>query len=96
MNFISEHEKILIYRLKKKGLTKKTIPGCIGTLKQCLLDEPNMNHWQANKRLQFLGWDDVDLDYHTLQLDIACFEVESFKRSVESSAAQNTITGAKI
>jgi hypothetical protein len=39
-----------------------------------------MNHLQTNKRMQLLGWDDFDLDYHTLQLAIACFEAGSFKR----------------
>ena len=77
MRSISEYEKILIRRLKKKGMAKSTIPGFIWSLKQCLLDNPNMNHWQVNKRLQFLGWDDVDVDYHTLQLAIACFEVDA-------------------
>ncbi len=85
MSFISEHEKILIHRLVKKGMAKNTIPGFIWSLKQCLLDDPNMNHWQVNKRLQFLGWDDFDLDYHTLQLAIACFEVDALKRPVKSS-----------
>ncbi len=78
MSFISEHEQILIHRLEKKGMANNEISGFIWSLKQCLLDDPNMNHLQANKKLQFLGWDDVDLDYHTLQLAIACFEVEGF------------------
>ena len=38
-----------------------------------------MNHLQINKRLQFLGWNDFELDYHTLQLAIACFEAEGLK-----------------
>jgi hypothetical protein len=36
-----------------------------------------MNHLQINKRLHFLGWDDFEMDYHTLQLAKACFEAES-------------------
>ncbi len=81
MNFSSEHKQILTHRLEKKGIAKNTIPGFLWSLKSCLLDNPDMNHWQANERLQFLGWDDFDLDYHTLQLAIACFETEGFKRS---------------
>ena len=49
------------------------------THKSCLLDDPNMNHLQINKRLQFLGWDDFEMDYHTLQLAKECFEAESLK-----------------
>ncbi len=29
---------------------------------------------QLNHRLHHLGWDDFDLDYHTMQLAIACIE----------------------
>jgi len=38
-----------------------------------------MNLLQVNKRLHLLGWDSVELDYHTLQLAIACFEAEGLK-----------------
>jgi len=80
MNFLSEHKQVLMHRLEMKGIEKSVIPGFIWSLKGCLLDNPDMNHLQANKRMQFLGWDDFDLDYHTLQLAIACFEAGEFKR----------------
>ena len=38
-----------------------------------------MNYSQVNKRLHYLGWEDFDLDYHTLELAIACFEAEGLK-----------------
>ena len=79
MYSLSQHKQILIHRLEKKGMEKNTILGFILSLKSCLLDNPNMNHLQINKRLQFLGWDDFELDYHTLQLAIACFEAEGLK-----------------
>ena len=31
-----------------------------------------------NRRLNYLGWYDVELDYHTLQLAVARFEEEGF------------------
>jgi hypothetical protein len=40
-----------------------------------------MNYLQANERLQYLGWEDFVLDYHTMHLAIACFEVGDFNRS---------------
>ena len=79
MYSLSQHKQILINRLEKKGMEKNTILGFILSLKSCLIDNPNMNHFQINKRLQFLGWDDFELDYHTLQLAIACFEAEGLK-----------------
>jgi len=79
MIFLCDSNKqVLMRRLEMKGLGKSTIPGFICSLKSCLLDNPDMNHLQANERLQFLGWDDFDLDYHTLQLAIASFEAEGF------------------
>jgi len=59
---------MLMHRLEKTGMEKSIIFGFISSLKSCLLNNPNMNHLQINKRLQFLGWDDFELDYHTLQL----------------------------
>ena len=81
MNLLSEYIKVLIRRLEMKGLEKGEIPGFVWSLKSCLLDKPEMNCFQVNKRLQYLGWDDFVLDYHTLQLAIACFEAGCFNRS---------------
>ncbi len=63
-------------RLEMKGLEKNDIPGFIWCLKSCLLNNPDINHLQANQRLQLLGWDDFNLDYHTMELAIANFEAE--------------------
>jgi hypothetical protein len=76
MNAFNTYKHILMQRLEKKGMAKSTILGFTLSLKSCLLDNPDMNHIQINKRLKFLGWDDFELDYHTLQLAIACFENE--------------------
>ena len=35
-----------------------------------------MNVGQSRKKLHYLGWEGFDLDYHTLQLAIACLEAE--------------------
>jgi len=55
------------------------ISGFISVLKNCLLADPYLNHIQLSQRLQLLGWDDFELDFHTLQLAIACFEAEGTK-----------------
>jgi hypothetical protein len=79
MNFLSENKQVLMRRLKMKGMKQSAILGFVWSLKSCFLDNPDMNHLQTNQRMQFLGWDDIDLDYHTLQLAIACFEADGFK-----------------
>ena len=81
MDFLNEYKKVLIRRLRKKGMRKNEIPGFVWALKSCLLDKPDMNYLQVNKRLQYLGWKDFVLDYHTMQLAIACFEAGDFNRS---------------
>jgi hypothetical protein len=48
-------------------------------MKICFANNPNINSLQVNEQLQFLGWDDIEVDYHTIQLAIACFENEGIK-----------------
>jgi len=76
MGRLPDNKQIFVSRLERKGLEKSTIPGFIWMLKRCLQDNPDMNHLEANQRLHSLGWNDVDLDYHTMQLAIANFEAE--------------------
>lgn len=39
-----------------------------------------MNLYQVNKRLNYLGWTGVELDYHTYQLAIDCLEKAGLKK----------------
>ena len=80
MNFLSENKQVLMRRLEKKCMKQSAIPGFVWSLKSFLLNNPDMDHLQANKRMKLLGWDDFDLDYHTMQLAKECFEAEGFKR----------------
>ena len=41
---------------------------------QAMVDLSDLGLEEVKKRLQFLGWDDFDLDDHTLQLIIANLE----------------------
>ena len=69
-------DKILISRLEKNGIETSLIPGFIRSLANALLINPGMTHCQANKRLKYLGWCDIELDYHTLLLARLCFEAK--------------------
>lgn len=73
-NNVSHNKQLLIQRLKQKGIQPGIIPGLIRDLGNLDFVDPHMNLLQVNKRLQYLGWDDVEMDYHTLQLAIACLE----------------------
>ena len=69
-------DKILISRLEKNGVETSLIPGFIRSLANALLIKPCMTQRQANKRLKYLGWHDIELDYHTLLLARLCLEAK--------------------
>lgn len=67
-------EQIFLDRLKKIGIEPNLIPGFIKDLANSLFLNPNMNLAQVNERLRYLGWDEIELDYHTYQLAKECLE----------------------
>lgn len=69
----------LIERLEEKGMESGIIHGLIRDLANTILSDPHMSLLQVNNRLHLLGWDSFELDYHTLQLAIACFEADGLK-----------------
>jgi hypothetical protein len=79
--------QILIAQLEKKGVEPSISHGIIRDLANAILVNPHMNLLQVNERLHLLGWDSFELDYHTLQLAIACFEAEGLK-SLENKPAR--------
>jgi hypothetical protein len=76
---VKELIRILIKRLEKKGMEQGIIHGFIRDLANTILVNPHMNLLQVNKQLHFLGWDGFELDNHTLDLAIACFEAEGLE-----------------
>ena len=74
--FSSNLKQELFHRLREKGMEKDFIHSFIRSVKICLGANPNLNHFQINEELHFLGWNDFTMDYHTLQLAIAFFKTE--------------------
>ena len=72
-------KEILFQRLEKSGVDINFIPGFIRSLVNSCRNDPNMNLLQINRRLHYLGWQGIELDYHTLQLAIACLENEGLE-----------------
>ena len=72
--YSTEIEKTLINELKGKGIENNIIPRFIKDLTYSFQIDPYVSLSDVNERLHFLGWEDVELDYHTLQLAIASFE----------------------
>ena len=67
-------KETLIDELKGKGINNEIIPRLIKDLSHSVQIDPSVSLSDVNDRLHFLGWEDVELDYHTLQLAIASFE----------------------
>ncbi len=62
---------ILLQRLTTKGIAPNTIPRFIKDLNYTLAIDPKMNLGEINRRLHLLGWYDLEVDEHTLQLVLA-------------------------
>ena len=72
-------KEILFQRLEKKGIDHNFIPGFIRSLVNSCRNDPDVNLTLINRRLRYLGWHGIELDYHTFQLTIACLELEGLK-----------------
>jgi hypothetical protein len=68
---------LLIDRLKSKGMDPRLIPAYLKALTSLISSEPGIDPAQANHKLHSLGWDEVVIDYHCLQIAIACLEAET-------------------
>lgn len=79
-------DKKLIRRLIENGVEPSLIPGFIRSLANACLIHPDISHDQANKRLKYLGWQDVELDYHTMQLAIDSLETKGLRQLEYKSA----------
>jgi hypothetical protein len=77
---LSQLKTILIHRLKSKGVEPRLIPGFIRSLANSVLASPQRDLWRVRKTLHYLGWQEIDLDYHTMQLAIEYLETEGLIR----------------
>ena len=68
---------LLIDRLKSKGIDPPLIPAYLKALTRIIKTKPGIELPQVNHKLHSLGWNEVDIDYHCLQIVIACLEDEA-------------------
>lgn len=68
---------LLIDRLQSKGMDPLLIPAFLKALRSLISSEPRLELAQINQRLQSLGWNEAAIDYHSLQITIACLEAET-------------------
>jgi len=65
-------EAILTRKLEGKGVDSRVVPLLMRALSSSFFLNPSQNLFQANKRLRYLGWDDIELDYHIFTLAKEC------------------------
>ena len=70
----------------ENGVDAALIPGFIRSLANAVLINPNMSYCQARKRLKYLGWEDIDIDYHTFSLAVNSLETKGLNRLKYKSA----------
>jgi hypothetical protein len=68
---------LLIDRLKSKGMDPTVIPSFLKALTNLIALEPEIGPAEVNQKLHSLGWNEVTMDYHCLQIAIACLETDS-------------------
>ena len=74
---MNQLKEVLLQRLEKKGIEPGLIPGLIKSIASAIPCISHMNLEEVNRRLHLMGWDDFELDDHTLQLVIASLENEA-------------------
>jgi hypothetical protein len=68
---------LLIDRLKSKGMDPALITAFLKALTSLISSEPEIEPAQATLKMHSLGWDEVAVDYHCLQIAIACLEADT-------------------
>ncbi len=71
---MNQLSKILITRLEGKGIRPDMVPGFFRDVANTISINPHPTLQELNSKLELLGWNDFELDDHTLQLVIANFE----------------------
>ena len=71
----------LIDHLEGKRLEIDTIPSFIRSMRICFNINSQMNHLELNRHLKSFGWNDIEVDSHTLLLSKAFFNAEGNLRN---------------
>ena len=76
-SYMEDLKPLLIDRLKSKGMDPSLIPAYLKALTSIILSEPGIDSAMANQKMHSLGWNEVAIDYHCLQIAIACIDADT-------------------
>ena len=71
---MSQLKQMLMNRLRARGMPDDHIASYLKTLEKLVKSEPGIETFRLNQKLHSLGWNEFSIDYHLLQIAIACFE----------------------
>jgi hypothetical protein len=74
---MEDFKQVLLDRLVKQGADPSSLGSILKALAKILSQDPDIDPAAANERLSYLGWQEVRVDYHILQLALACFELQT-------------------
>ena len=63
---------LLAARLERQGVGQAQMDGFFREMKKLLRESPDVTLPAVNARLHYLGWGDVTLDYHSMELAAFC------------------------
>ena len=70
------YKRLLVQHLEKKGIDRDLIPRFIKDLTLFFDDNPSSRLFQVSDHLHFLGWNEIELDYHSFQLAKVFYETK--------------------
>lgn len=65
---------LLAARLERQGVDQAHVTGFLRDMERLLRELPDISLPAVNARLHYLGWQDVNLDYQSMQLAAFCLE----------------------
>lgn len=76
MFVMNQHKILFLRKLEDRGMKQHAFPGLYWSIKSCLHSNPEISDAEINRRLERLGWKDLNLDRATVDLAKACFGPE--------------------
>lgn len=71
--------RALFRQVAKKGMASSLIPHYLRELKKSIYIRPGKSHYEINEHMHYLGWREIDVDYHIFQLAKACLNRDQHK-----------------
>ena len=87
---------LLIDRLKSKGIDPSLISSFLKALTSLISSEPGIDLAQVNRKMHSLGWNEVTVDYHSLQIAIACLESDTKTEKISEPDLQIQTSKASL